>query len=102
VGTGSMDRAHWGGLVDRFIDDLRAFDFHGRQLDVRENVKFRGRRLAEFVHARFPATGCVLAIEVKKFFMDEWTGRADSLQVQSLLELFRAAMPGVREELARL
>jgi hypothetical protein len=102
VGTGSMDRAHWGRLVDRFIDDLRAFDFHGRQLDVRENVKFRGRHLAEYVHTRFPVTGCVLALEVKKFFMDEWTGRADSLQVQSLLELFRAAMPGVREELARL
>ncbi len=100
VGTGSMDRPRWQQLVDGFIDDLRNFDFLGRHLDVRENINFRGRHIAEFVHTRFPNAGCVLAIEVKKFFMDEWSGRADSLQVQTLLELFRAAVPGVLETLA--
>lgn len=99
IGTGSMNRDLWGALVDHVIADLRDFDFLGRQLDVRENVNFRGRYLAEFVHTSFPASGCVLAIEVKKFFMDEWTGRADSLQVQTLLELFRSIVPGVLAEL---
>ena len=49
----------------------------GRPLDVRENVRFKGRQLAAFVHERFPTTGCALAIEVKKTFMDEWTGVVD-------------------------
>lgn len=52
-----MDRNRWGRLVDRFISDLRAFDFLGRHLDVRENVKFVGRQFPKWVHTRFPATG---------------------------------------------
>lgn len=99
IGTGSMDRQRWAPLVDRVIGDMRDFDFLGHRLDVRENINFRGRYLAEFVHARFPASGCVLAIEAKKFFMDEWTGRSDSLQVQTVLELFRFVVPGVIAEL---
>lgn len=99
IGTGSMDRMRWGAVVDRVIADLGEFDFLGRYLDVRENVNFRGRYVAEFVHTRFPKSGCVLAVEVKKFFMDEWTGRADSLQVQTILELFRTVVPGVMAEL---
>lgn len=101
IGTGSMNRNRWSALVDRVIADLRDFDFLGRQLDVRENVNFRGRHLAKFVHTRFPDSGCALAIEVKKFFMDEWTGRSDSLQVQTILELFRSVVPGVLEELSK-
>lgn len=102
IGTGSMNREFWAPLVDRLIADARRFDFAGRQLDVRENINFRGRHVAEFVHGRFPGSGCVPAIEVKKFFMDEWTGRADSLQVQALLELFRSLVPGILETLERL
>lgn len=101
IGTGSMDRRYWGALVDRFMRDLADFDFQGRGLDVRENVKFRGRYLAEFVHARFPESGCVLSIEVKKFFMDEWTGAADTRQVEALLDAFRATVPGLLDELSK-
>lgn len=46
IGTGTMDRTRWGPLVDRFISDLRAFHLFGKQLDVRENVKFRGGAFA--------------------------------------------------------
>ena len=35
----------WAPVVDGFIDALRQFDYRGRQLDVRENVKFRRRPL---------------------------------------------------------
>ena len=44
VGTGTMDREYWAPLVERFIADLRGYDFLGRHLDVRENVKFVGRQ----------------------------------------------------------
>ena len=63
VGTGTMDRAYWAPVVDRFIGDLGAFDLSGRRLDVRENVNFRGRYVAQYVHHYFPRAGCVLAIE---------------------------------------
>ena len=101
IGTGSMDRERWGPLVDRFINDLRQYPFPGGKLDVRENVKFKGREVPKFIHQRFPETGCSLAIEVKKFFMDEWSGEVDEPALNALLDAFNSAVPGLKEELAR-
>ena len=97
VGTGSMDRAYWAPVVEAFLSSLAAADYQGRHLDVRENVKFRGRYLAEFVHTNFPRTGCCLAIEVKKFFMDEWTGQLDRDAFGALLGVFRKALGAVED-----
>ncbi len=102
IGTGSMDRAHWTPLIDRLMGELSEFDFQGRTLDVRENVNFRGRQVAAFVHEHFPRNGCALAIEVKKFFMDEWTGEIDANAIRSLLDAFRSTIPAVLEELSHL
>jgi len=102
IGTGTMNHARWAPLVDRFITDLRAFDFMGRQLDVRENIKFRGGHLAQWTHLTFPKSGCVLAIEFKKFFMDEWTGQPDQLQLDTIRQALQATVPGVLEILEQL
>jgi hypothetical protein len=99
VGTGSMDRDYWAGVVDGFMNSIRGFNFFGRNLDIRENINFRGRYLAEFVHRRFPQTGCVLAIEVRKFFMDEWTGLAHTREVSALREAFRIGAAGILREI---
>jgi N-formylglutamate deformylase len=101
IGTGSLARKAWAPLVDRFIADLSAFDFLGRRLDVRENVKFSGANLAGWTHQNFPDSACVLAIEFKKFFMDEWTGKPDDKQVRSIGQTLKSAVPGVLEELNR-
>ena len=75
IGTSSMPRGEWAFLLDPLMDDMRAHDFNGRRLDVRENIAFQGRgALTRFVHERYPGRGCAIAIEFKKFFMDEWTG----------------------------
>lgn len=102
VGTGTMEREHWAPVVDRFIRDLRNFDFLGQHLDARENVKFQGRQFAQWVHSNFPDTGCVLAIEFKKFFMDEWTGKVDPDQLEAIYEALRSTLPGIAEEIAKL
>lgn len=102
IGTRTMDRTYWAPVVDRFIAELSGFDFPGRRLDVRENVNFKGRYVAEYVHHYFPRTGCVLAIEVKKFFMNEWSGVIDSVLANALLEAFRSTVPGLIEELEKL
>ena len=78
IGTFSMNRERWAHVVDPFMATLRAFEFRGRQMDVRENVAFQGRgEQTRFIHEAFPETGCAIAIEFKKFFMDEWTGLPD-------------------------
>ncbi|HMR63662.1 MAG TPA: N-formylglutamate amidohydrolase [Anaerolineae bacterium] len=102
IGTGTMDRPAWAPLIERFMADLRDFDFRGRRLDVRENVKFFGGQVPRWVHQTFPASVCVLAIEVKKFFMDEWTGQPDESQLGSIRLALQATIPGLLEELQRL
>lgn len=85
IGTHSMPRAQWAFLLDPLMEAMRAFDFAGRRLDVRENVAFQGRgELARFVHERHPRTGCAIALEFKKFYMDEWTGEPEPNQLSAM------------------
>ena len=84
VGTGTMDREKWAPVVNRVIESLREFDFPGGKLDVRENVKFLGGQHPKWVHETFPETGCRIAVEFKKFFMDEWTGQPNPELVDAI------------------
>lgn len=102
LGTGSLDRERWGGLVDRFMADLGTVEVAGRPLDVRENVRFRGGHLSRWVHAAFPGQACCLAVEVKKFFMDERTGELDEAVWAGVQEALAATVLGVLDELDRL
>ncbi len=102
IGTGTMDRMKWAPIVDRFISDLRSFDFLGRHLDVRENVKFKGGNFPRWIHETFPKSGCAIAIEFKKFFMDEWTGKPDMAQVDEIRHALASTVPGVLQILSEL
>ena len=102
VGTGSLDRQRWGALVDRFLNDLREHEFLGRRLDVRENVRFQGGYLSRWIHERYPESGCCLAIEFKKFFMDEWTGKFSPEEYEAIPQALEATLPGLRESLGPL
>jgi N-formylglutamate deformylase len=95
VGTASVPEL-WRPLVDRFIADVT-----GQGLDCRENVRFHGATLAAWVHATFPETGCCLAVDVKKFFMDEHTGVVDAAEEQRVHDALAAAIPGLLSTLSR-
>lgn len=95
IGTGTMNRDYWAPVVDGFIEAVRQFNLDGHQLDIRENVNFKGRQVAAFVHENFPKTGCALAIETKKFFMDEWSGAIDANAVRLLGDCFDATKPAL-------
>jgi N-formylglutamate amidohydrolase len=95
VGTGTMQRERWAPVADRFISDLRAAEVQGRLLDVHENVKFQGGYFPEWIHTTFPETGCALAIELKKTFMDEWTGEPDEAAIDALRKALASTIPGV-------
>ena len=92
VGTGSMPPM-WRGVADSFMAALRQAEPAGRPLDVRENVSFRGRGFPRWVHRRYPHTGCALALEFKKTFMDEWTGVVDEDHLDELTAALRQALP---------
>jgi N-formylglutamate deformylase len=102
VGTGSLDRDGFGALVDRFLADLGDASTGSGPVDARENVRFRGAHLASWVHDRYPRVGCVLALEFKKTFMDEWTGEVDEDGLRAAQEGLAATLPGLRDELEKL
>jgi N-formylglutamate deformylase len=93
VGTGSLVRGRWDRIVDGFIDEMRDQQVDGHALDVRENVRFRGAQLARWIHERYPDTGCALALEFKKLFMDEWTGKPEDNHIAELGRALGAVVP---------
>jgi hypothetical protein len=100
IGTTSMDRARWAHLLDPFMDSLRSNEWNGRPIDVRENIAFEGRgEQTRFVHANFADSGCAIAIEFKKFFMDEWTGEPDRAALDMLRAMITTSLPVLLDSL---
>lgn len=102
LGTGTMARALWAPIVDCWLGAMREFDFLGRRLDVRENVKFFGGQLARWIHENYSSSVCVLAIEVKKFFMNEWTGELYTEQHEAIGRALAYAATAVNDELQKV
>ena len=101
IGTFSMDRARWAHVVEPFMDHLSRVEVGGRRLDVRENVAFQGRgEQTRFIHEAFPLSGCAIAVEFKKTFMDEWTGRPDPEALAGLRAAIRSSLPVLEKALA--
>ena len=92
----------WERIINRFIHDLANYNYLGRKLDVRENIKFRGGHFAKWTHQNFPESACVLSIEFKKFFMDEWSGKPDNKQIQAIADALKFTVSGVLVELQKL
>ena len=74
---------------------MAAQQLGGAPLDVRENVRFRGANVAAWAHERYPGRACVLALEFKKIFMDEWTGEADHARIDQLAAALAATIDPV-------
>ena len=92
----------WQHLIDSVIEEMRAYDYLGRHLDVRENVKFYGGYFAQWIHEHFYPNACVLSIEFKKFFMDEWSGKADLKQIEEVKKMLKTILPVIDEELHKM
>jgi predicted N-formylglutamate amidohydrolase len=94
IGTSSMDRERWAPVVDAFIETLRGHQLNGEPIDVRENVSFQGKgEQTRFVHTNFPQTGCAIAVEFKKIFMDEWSGEPDWAAIDQLRAILASTVP---------
>ena len=107
VGTGSVRGARWRPVVEAFMGTLAGQTVGGlnaepHRLDVRENVKFKGGHFPTWVNETFGDHGCALAIEFRKDFMDEWTGRGDPVHLRALIEALRATVAPVLEALEQV
>ncbi|HKJ78553.1 MAG TPA: N-formylglutamate amidohydrolase [Prolixibacteraceae bacterium] len=98
VGTGSLNQKLWKPVTSYFINSMKESNYLGRKLDVRENVKFEGGHLSFWIHKNYPGKSCVLAIELKKIFMDEKTGAADIHAIRAFKDALSETVPGVVHE----
>ena len=102
IGTGTMDRDRWAPVVNHVVQALAAPDAEGRERDVRENVKFRGGQFSRWVHETFPESGCSIAMEFRKSFMNEWTGVASTDQVRAIRAQLASMLSGMPRTLRQV
>jgi len=95
LGTSNIP-AQWRPLIDAIQREMAAYDYFGRSLDVRQDVKFTGGQFSRWLHATFEGrVGCV-ALEFKKTFMDEWSGTYDKTLMRELRRALACTLPAVR------
>ena len=87
IGTKNMDYIIWKDLVSTIIKTFKAFDYDGRHLDVRENIKFKGGYFGQWLYEQYGKKICPVSIEFKKFFMDEWTGEPFEKDIELISKL---------------
>lgn len=101
LGATTLDKGIYGGLLEEIAEGLRSCKVNGRVPDVRTNVRWKdGGHFPEWLHAEYGQAVCVLTLEYKKIFMDEWGRTADIIALQNLREGFLAAIERARAWLA--
>jgi hypothetical protein len=100
--TGGMDLERCEPVVRCFEDTMKQFDFPGGPLDVRRNVRFRATRFSRWVHENFPGSGISIGIEVKKFFMNEWTHEVDDTLKDAIGEALQSTVIPIQEMIQTL
>lgn len=99
LGTESIPSS-WRSIVDAFGDTMAELPFFDDVLDVRENVKFKGGAMTRWINRRYQERGCSIALEMKKIYMDEWTGDLDESIMAAIGQIIDAAAESVRACLA--
>jgi len=98
VGT-AHNHEQWKGLGQQFTRFLAHHQIDGMSIDVRENVKFKGGGFSEWINRNYGEHGCVLSLEFKKTFMDEWTGRVDIVHLRQLRSMLAGCIPFLLDKL---
>ena len=75
IGTKYVNRAKFSGIINELIDSLSKISIDGHLISVAENEVFKGGYLAQRLSAVNYNQLLVLAIEFKKLFMNELTGK---------------------------
>lgn len=98
VGATTLDHDEHGALLATLTEGLASRPIKGAMPDVRVNVRWKdGGHFPEWLHAVYGAKACVVTLEYKKIFMDEWNGTADIIALQDLREGFHAGIARARE-----
>jgi len=99
LGTNNMPEK-WFPLVDSIQEKFSSQEYFNTHLDVRKNIKYPGGRFSRWLHETFPDTVCCIALEIKKIYMDEWTGLVDIQKQERLRNMLLQTFPIIKKFLA--
>lgn len=102
LGTKNMDRELWDPVVQEVINQFRDFNYNGRNLDTRENVKFTGGYFGQWLYEQYGSKICPISIEFKKFFMDEHTGKGFEEDIKLIDQMLRVSAPSVLKAMEKV
>lgn len=77
----------WNALIQHSLDFVRSQKYLSENIDIRENVKFKGGYLSEYINEKYGNHGCVLSFEFRKDFMDEWSGEPQMERIMAYRQL---------------
>lgn len=92
----------WNPVIQHFIHLLSHATIAGKQPDVRENIKFKGGGFSQWLNQIYSDKGCVISVEFKKTFMDEWTGRGDINHIIDIRNALNSTVTPLEEQLKSL
>lgn len=101
IGT-KNNQHHTRTLINAFIDFLSQSKIYGHRPDVRENIKFQGGEFSKWISTHYGRYGCVLSVEFKKTFMDEWTGRVNIKHLMDIHATLKNSIPLLKKEIRSL
>ncbi len=99
LGTESIHEA-WGPVLRSFTETLSELPFYDDSIDVRANVKFKGGQMTRWVNERYGDRGLSIAVEMKKIYIDEWSGVLDESITATIGGLLEAAAQSARQSLS--
>lgn len=92
----------WRDLIDEFRSAFNKFKLNDETIDVRENVKFKGGNLAQHIINQYGELGCVLSIEFRKDFMDEWSGEPYMDKIAAINQLLKNVLQSMNSYLQKI
>ncbi|MGB3712133.1 MAG: N-formylglutamate amidohydrolase [Erythrobacter sp.] len=103
IGATTLDKGVFSDVLSALSVGLSRVPVKGRRPEIGENIRYPdGGNFPEWLHEIYPDRACVVTLEYKKVFMDEWTGSLDIGAAQDLRTGLMHALGAAREQLDRL
>lgn len=96
------NKEKWRDLIEEFLYVLKKKKLNNTEIDVRENIKFKGGNLAQHIINQYGELGCVISIEFRKDFMDEWTGEVNENMVSVYNQLLENTLQSMNSYLQKI
>ena len=90
----------WREQTDLLIAFIRSQSLYDMDIDIRENIKFKGGNLSQHLNRLYGEKGCVWSIEFRKDFMDEWTGEPNVQYIATCKQLMINTVQNLKNSLS--